>query len=68
MDTTFVRGLIPALIPPMTCDEALDEAGLGRLLKYVTAAAIRAPSVGQRPESVEDRACQDGKAASQCVV
>ncbi len=35
MDTTFVRGLIPALITPMTCDEALDEAGLERLLDYV---------------------------------
>lgn len=35
MDSTFVSGLIPALVTPMTCNEALDEAGLERLLDYV---------------------------------
>jgi 4-hydroxy-tetrahydrodipicolinate synthase len=46
MDTTFVRGLIPALITPMTCDEALDEAGLERLLNYVIAAGAHGVFVG----------------------
>lgn len=46
MDTTFVRGLIPALITPMTCDEALDEAGLERLLNYVIAAGAHGVFAG----------------------
>ena len=32
MDTAFVRGVIPAMITPMTEDEELDEAGLKRLV------------------------------------
>ena len=32
MDTTFIRGLIPAMITPMTEDEDLDEAGLKDLI------------------------------------
>ena len=35
MDTTFIRGIIPALITPMTEDEELDEEGLKQVLDYV---------------------------------
>ena len=46
MDSTFVRGLIPALVTPMTCDEALDEAGLERLLDYVIGAGVHGVFTG----------------------
>ncbi len=46
MDSTFVRGLIPALVTPMTGDEALDEAGLERLLNYVIAAGAHGVFAG----------------------
>lgn len=46
MDSTFVRGLIPALVTPMTCDEALDEAGLERLLDYVIGAGAHGVFAG----------------------
>lgn len=46
MDSTFVRGLIPALVTPMTCDEALDEAGLERLLDYVIGAGAHGVFTG----------------------
>ena len=46
MDSTFVRGLIPALVTPMTSDEALDEAGLERLLDYVIAAGAHGVFAG----------------------
>ncbi len=49
MDSTFVRGLIPALVTPMTCDEALDEAGLERLLDYVIAAGAHGVFAGGPP-------------------
>ncbi len=32
MDTAFIRGIIPAMITPMTEDEELDEPGLKRLI------------------------------------
>ena len=32
MDATFIRGLIPAMITPMTENEDLDEAGLKDLI------------------------------------
>lgn len=46
MDSTFVHGLIPALVTPMTGDEALDEAGLERLLNYVIAAGVHGVFTG----------------------
>lgn len=35
MDTSFIRGIIPAAITPMAEDGALDEAGLARLLDFL---------------------------------
>jgi 4-hydroxy-tetrahydrodipicolinate synthase len=35
MDTTFVRGVIPALVTPMRSDESVDRDGLAALLDYV---------------------------------
>jgi len=35
MDTTFIRGVIPALVTPMREDESIDRGGLGKLIDFV---------------------------------
>ncbi len=40
MDTTFIRGIIPAMITPMTADEELDEEGFQRIIDGLVEAGV----------------------------
>lgn len=40
MDTTFIRGIIPAMITPMTEDEELDEKGFQRIIDGLIDAGV----------------------------
>ena len=39
-NTEFIRGIIPAVITPMTEDEELDEKGLEKLLDHLIGAGV----------------------------
>ena len=40
MDTTFIRGIIPAMITPMTADEEPDEKGFQRIIDGLIDAGV----------------------------
>ena len=40
MDADFIKGIIPAMVTPMTADELLDEAGLKRLIDHLINAGV----------------------------
>ena len=40
MDTSFIRGIIPAMITPMTEDEELDEKGFKTIIDGLITAGV----------------------------
>ena len=40
MDATYIQGIIPAMITPMTEDEALDEKGFQKLVDGLILAGV----------------------------
>ena len=35
MDTSFIKGIIPPILTPITADEKIDEAALRRLVEFI---------------------------------